>query len=163
MASLDKRATIISYKATVILSQKSIKLGTVVYPLKQLTSFEYGEFNLASMTHLMWGIIITLFAILVAGSGFGQGGLSIPFWIVGLLLTIVNLAKLRKPGLLFELTSGSLVLFLSGDQKGGKEITNNIYKILETPDEAKVYEITIQESQITGNIIAGDAKDIYNL
>ncbi len=140
-----------------------------VYPTRNITSIEYGRFNLSSLSQLFWGLfftatgVSTLFSLRNLPEMRSFVPASLLFTGIGLLLLIWNWKKFRRLGLLIELSSGSLVLFLCRDINGGTKIMGELCEFTESPTGDEAYRIVINNSHIRGNVIGGNANDVRSM
>jgi uncharacterized protein YpmS len=85
---------------------------------------------------------------------------------VGWLIVLVGIAggawnvfKPKHYGLLLTLNSGDKKLFITTDQTGLKQVISVIYEFIETEKDS-TYQISINNSQVKGNFIQGNARDV---
>ena len=73
---------------------------------------------------------------------------------LGITGTLWNWFKPQYYGLFLTLNSGDKTLFVINDKLGLKKVILDIYEFIET-EKNEVYEISIKDSQVSGNFIQG--------
>lgn len=146
-----KRIDLEQGKQSILLTKRTVRFKKTVYLTRNITSFSDGEVEIGSIPWLVIVAVVVLSPLI----GLVNGAIS------GLLLMLAvggvvwNFAKPKHYGLLLTLNSGGERLFVTSDRRGLSQVVDKISEIIEN-DKDISYEISISDSQITGNLIQGD-------
>lgn len=135
----------------ITITKRTVRFSYNVYQTHNITGFSEGEVDIGTIP---WGIIIVVLLVssIVGMGNSGVGGL---LGLVAIGGAIWNFSKPKHYGLLLTLNSGDKKLFTTNQKESLKQVIGVIYELIETEKEA-TYEISISNSQVSGNFIQGD-------
>lgn len=150
---------------TITVTKRTVRFGKTVYQTHNIAAFSEGE---VESRKIPWIIIIAAIFVgsivivstleLGLGEEFGKAGsILLLLSVVGILF---NLVRLNHYGFMITLNSGDKHLFITKDTYGLKQIISVIYEFIETGKDV-TYQISISNSQVSGNFIQGNAKDVF--
>jgi len=157
-------------KGVINVTRTTVRFSRTVYQTRNISEFSEGQVR---MGLIPWN---SLAIILIAGLVIGFSGFSIYqlnqdstlslVVLVGAVLVMAGVAgfiwNLIDPqyyGLLITLNSGDKRLFVTQDIAGLRQVISTIYEFIETEKDT-IYQISISNSQVRGNFIQGNAKDV---
>lgn len=160
----------------ITVNPRTIRIGTSVYPIDNLSLFGVGSVSKFPLSwqqtgSLLGGIVVAWLLVFfasilatVAGSELAAT-IGAMFWLLlipGLFITIV-VVKLSDPqhrGLLLAPNSGDRRLFVTTDLNGVARITRMVGEILDGGmQERDSYVITITNSDVSGNLLIGSSAE----
>jgi len=144
----------------IVVTKKTIRFSTNVYQTSNIASFGEGEVDIGTIpwifviSFLIIGLNIHLYAISYAiGSTAEYTGTFL--LSLGGIGTFWNWFKPQYYGLFLTLNSGDKTLFVINDKIGLKKVILDIYEFIEA-EKNEVYEISIKNSQVSGNFVQGN-------
>jgi hypothetical protein len=147
-----KGITLVSNKV-ITLTKRTVRFPKNVYQTHNITGFSEGEVEIGMIP--WWIIIFFLFYALFMINSDNWAGANY-FLYPGLAGLGWNLIRPKHYGLLLTLNSGDKTLFTTTKTESLKKIIVEIYDFIEAEKEA-TYEISISNSQVSGNFIQGNA------
>lgn len=139
----------------ITLTKRTVRFSSNIYQTRNITGFSEGEVDIGTIP---WGIIILVFIIspIIGLANSTVGGFLVLAAIAG---AVWNFIKPKHYGLLFILNSGDKKLFITTDKSGLRKVIEGILSLIES-EKDRAYEISINNSQVNGNFIQGDARDV---
>jgi uncharacterized membrane protein len=139
----------------ITVTKRTVRFAKNVYQTHNIAGFGEGEIDIGTIP---WLLVVVVFILGLILNSFNM--------LVGWLIVLVGIAggawNIFKPkhyGLLPTLNSGDKKLFITIDQTGLKQVISVIYEFIETEKDA-TYQISINNSQVKGNFIQGNARDV---
>ncbi len=162
MMSYNNKAITIGKDKNITVTKRTVRFDKTVYQTHNISEFGEGEVEIFQIS---WMILI---AILLLGWFTGsvdwlgdsvKNEISPVLIYSGLLGLLWNLARPKHYGFIITLNSGDKNLFITTDKNGLKQVISAIYEFIETEKDV-TYQILISNSQVRGNFIQGNAKDV---
>jgi hypothetical protein len=149
----SKGITLVSNKV-ITLTKRTVRFSKNVYQTHNITGFSEGEVEIGMIP--WWIIIFALGYSLMMITGYNNWAGGQYFFYPGIVGLIWNLYKPKHYGLLITLNSGDKTLFTTTKTESLKEIIGQIYDFIEAAENNKTYQMTINNSQVTGVLMQGD-------
>lgn len=139
----------------ITVTKRTVRFARNVYQTHNIAGFGEGEVEIGGIP---WAVIIIVF---ILGLILNSFNLEVGWLLVlgGIAGGVWNFAKPKHYGLLLTLNSGDKKLFVTTDKTGLKQVISVVYEFIETEKDA-TYQISINNSQVTGNFIQGNARDV---
>lgn len=163
MMSYNTKVITIGQGKNITVTKRTVRFDKTVYQTHNISEFGEGEVEIFQIS---WIILIT---ILLLGWFTGsvdwlgdsvKNEISPVLIYSGLFGLLWNLAKPQHYGFIITLNSGDKNLFITADRNGLKQVISAIYEFIETEKDV-TYQISISNSQIRGNFIQGNARDVW--
>jgi len=157
-------------KGVITVTRKTVRFSRTVYQTHNISEISEGYVSIGlvpwgllvmvSITGLVIGIL-GLFIYQADQNSIGSLVMLVGYGLVALGSAgfVWNLVDPKYYGLLITLNSGDKRLFVTQDMKGLKQVILTIYEFIET-DSGAVYQISIKNSQVSGNFIQGSAQNV---
>ncbi len=135
----------------ITITKRTVRFSDDVYQTHNITGFSEGEVEIGTIP---WGIIVIL---LLVGSivGLGNSGIGLALSSAAIGGAIWNFAKPKHYGLLLTFNSGHQTLFVTTDKINLKKTIRTIYELIEKGED-KTYELSINNSTVSGHFIMGN-------
>ncbi|MDB9526541.1 DUF6232 family protein [Oscillatoria sp. CS-180] len=139
----------------ITVTKRTVRFSRNVYQTHNIAGFGEGEVDIGTIS---WGLIIVafIFGLILNSFNIEVGWLLV---LAGIAGGVWNFFKPKHYGFLLTLNSGDKKLFVTTDQAGLKQVISVVYEFIETEKDA-TYQISINNSQVKGNFIQGNAKDV---
>jgi hypothetical protein len=139
----------------ITVTKRTVRFARNVYQTHNIAGFGEVEIDIGTVP---WALIVVVFilGLILDSFDLGVGRLLV---LAGIAGGVWNFAKPKHYGLLITLNSGDKKLFVTTDKAGLKQVISVVYEFIETEKDA-TYQISINNSQVKGNFIQGNAKDV---
>ncbi|MEY3869610.1 MAG: hypothetical protein RLZZ338_3501 [Cyanobacteriota bacterium] len=141
----------LEHNRVITITKRTVRFSHNVYQTHNITSFSEGEVDIGTIT---W-VIIIFFLLISLIAGTSNSGLGSLLGLVAIGGIVWNIVKPKHYGLLLTLNSGDKTLFTTTQKESLKRVIGVIYELIESEKEA-TYEISISNSQVSGNFIQGN-------
>lgn len=137
----------------ITITKRTVRFSSNVYQTRNITGFSEGEVDIGTIP---WGIIILVFLVspIIGLANSTVGGFLLLATIAG---AVWNFVKPKHYGLLLTLNSGDKKLFITTNKPKLREVLEGILSLIES-EKDRAYEISINNSEVNGNFIQGDAR-----
>lgn len=139
----------------IVVTKRTVRFAKNVYQTHNIVAFSEGDISIGKIP---WWLVVAVFLSGLAINSVNQS-MGILLILLGVGGIVWNFLKPKHYGLQIVLNSGDKKMFVTKDTGGLRQAIAVIYDFIEFEKDA-TYQISINNSQVTGNLVQGDARDV---